>query len=678
LADKGTGHEHGDHILSTIAAKDDDASLWLGRAVGSGKWAESLIEFVNSARASGEKNAIANLSFDLTQVNPDGSVTTRTQLTAEERIALKYAHDNGIIIVAAAGNSGEQMSALGQASQEFDNIITVGAAEGGDRAKYSSYGNGLTLLADDSAETGSMAKGTSIAAAKVSADVAQVWETNPDLNYRQVIDILKSTATDMKTAGWDLETGAGLINVETALTKAETVTPDRVETVKENTNPERNLLADTISSADAAITSERPAGLWDKLKKAAKVVTQPVVNVVETVVEPVVEHVVEPVVEHVVEPVVEHVVEPVVEHVVEPVVEHVVEPVVEHVVEPVGEFVWDAAQNLGEGAWDVTKSLGEGAWEVTEDLGEGVWEAAKTLGEGTWEVTKELGEGIWDTTKNLGEGVWDMTKDLGEGAWDTTKSLGEGAWDTTKNLGEGIWEVTKDLSQGHIADAVEEAGETAIDLAKDVSKTVVNVAKDVGETAVEAVKDEFVIGFNLVKDGLHTTGKVLTDVVRTTEQVSGTVLDTTEKIVEDSIRTGTSVIQDVGDKAGEILEPVTPDFIKSAVDWTGEHVVKPLEDGVEKAWEGTKWFTDQARDKSFGIFHRAAHWVEQFPDRLERLGEDIVSGKNERLGKEHSRKNFGDWLENVAIDLGDLIGLGEVYETGADLVKFNTRKGVVA
>jgi hypothetical protein len=207
-----------------------------------------------------------------------------------------------------------------------------------------------------------------------------------------------------------------------------------------------------------------------------------------------------------------------------------------------------------------------------------------------------------------------------------------------------------------------------------VGKTVVNVAKNVGETAVEAVRDEFVIGFNFVKDGFHTTGKVLTDAVRTTEQISGTVLDTTEKIVEDSIRTGTSVIQDVGDTAGEILEPITPDFIKSAVDWTGEHVVKPLEDGVEKVWEGTKWFTDQARDKSFGIFHRAAHWVEQFPDRLERLGEDIVSGKNERLGKEHSRKNFGDWLENVAIDLGDLIGLGEAYETGADLVKFNTRK----
>jgi subtilisin family serine protease len=115
----------------------------LGRATGSGNWHQSLIEFVDAAKASKQPNAVVNLSFDLTQINPDGTQTTRHKLTAEEKSALKYAQDNNILIVAAAGNQGDLASALGQASTEFDNIITVGASENNNRSAYSSYGEGL-------------------------------------------------------------------------------------------------------------------------------------------------------------------------------------------------------------------------------------------------------------------------------------------------------------------------------------------------------------------------------------------------------------------------------------------------------------------------------------------------------------------------------------------------------
>ncbi len=39
-------------------------------------------EFVDAAKASKYLNAVINLSFDLVQVNPDGSVTTCYELTA--------------------------------------------------------------------------------------------------------------------------------------------------------------------------------------------------------------------------------------------------------------------------------------------------------------------------------------------------------------------------------------------------------------------------------------------------------------------------------------------------------------------------------------------------------------------------------------------------------------------
>jgi Subtilase family len=254
-------NKHGTQILNIIAATknngigidgiNDQAPVWLSRAVGSGKWAESLVEFVDAAKASGQPHAIVNLSFDLVQVNADGSVTTRYELTADELNSIKYAHQNGVLIIASAGNQGAAMSALGQAAQLFDSIITVGSADSLVRAEYSSYGNGLTLVADDEG------MGTSVAAAKVTGSASQVWAANPDLNYRQVIDILKSTATDVMTPGWDIETGDGVLNLANAVNKATLTTPEHFS-ISDTVTP---LISPSSTSDNTAF--ERPDAWWD-------------------------------------------------------------------------------------------------------------------------------------------------------------------------------------------------------------------------------------------------------------------------------------------------------------------------------------------------------------------------------------------------------------------------------
>jgi hypothetical protein len=71
---------------------------------------------------------VVNLSLDLTQIDAQGNVTTRYEFTPLEMAALEYARQNNILVAVAAGNDGGVMSALGQASQQFDNIITVGSA----------------------------------------------------------------------------------------------------------------------------------------------------------------------------------------------------------------------------------------------------------------------------------------------------------------------------------------------------------------------------------------------------------------------------------------------------------------------------------------------------------------------------------------------------------------------
>src|SRR5919199_2244453 len=263
LLAEGVGNEHGSFVLQIIKAANSK-SLWLGRAVGSGKWAESLVEFVDAAKASGHPNAVVNLSFDLVQVNPDGSVTTRYKLTSYERAAIEYARQSNVLIVAAAGNEGGAISALGQASQEFDNIITVGAAEGLSRTYYSSYGNGLTLLANG-CSLGNTA-GTSAATARVTGTISQMWTANPQLSYHQIIETLKTTATDLNTPGWDVETGFGLLNVSDAINLAALTTPVPNHTSLRVTSPiwEASIMENAIAIL------ERPASwlgdIWEGIK----------------------------------------------------------------------------------------------------------------------------------------------------------------------------------------------------------------------------------------------------------------------------------------------------------------------------------------------------------------------------------------------------------------------------
>ncbi|MEG4301159.1 S8 family serine peptidase, partial [Microcoleus sp. D3_18a_C4] len=273
LLQPNQGNQHGDTILEIIShsnnqnATKKSTPIWLGRATGSGNWQQSLIEFVDAAIAAKQPNAVVNLSFDLTQINPDGTQTTRHQLTPEEKSALKYAQDNNILIVAATGNEGDLASALGQASTEFDNIITVGASFNNNRAAYSSYGEGLDILAPTNTQktaessTTETKQGTSIAAAFVTNTISKMWETNPSLNRQQIKNILLKTASDIDVPGWDERTGYGILNPQLAIaTATETIpTIPVLAATKQLTKTLINAAANVSNSPNStAKPSERP------------------------------------------------------------------------------------------------------------------------------------------------------------------------------------------------------------------------------------------------------------------------------------------------------------------------------------------------------------------------------------------------------------------------------------
>nr|WP_286186806.1 CHAP domain-containing protein [Geitlerinema sp. P-1104] len=68
--------------------------------------------------------------------------------------------------------------------------------------------------------------GTSVATAKVTGAVSQVWAANPELSYRQVVEIIRDTATDLGSTGWNTETGTGLLNMTAAVHLAKATKPE--------------------------------------------------------------------------------------------------------------------------------------------------------------------------------------------------------------------------------------------------------------------------------------------------------------------------------------------------------------------------------------------------------------------------------------------------------------------
>ncbi|MCL1466090.1 S8 family serine peptidase, partial [Argonema galeatum] len=197
--------------------------------VSNGNWAEQLVKFVDKVHLSGENHGIVNLSFDLSQIDDIG-LTTRYELTPAEQNAIAYAREHNILLVVAAGNTGDKMSALGAAAEQFDNIITVGAVNQlEERADYSAMGNGLSIVApggewDDDPNA---FVGTSRATPYVTAAASLIWAANSGLSYQQVKELLLATAADLNTPGWDAQTGAGLLDVKEAVRRAQLIEPQK-------------------------------------------------------------------------------------------------------------------------------------------------------------------------------------------------------------------------------------------------------------------------------------------------------------------------------------------------------------------------------------------------------------------------------------------------------------------
>lgn len=235
---------HGTHVAGTIAGATNNNQGVAGIAYGAkimpvkildtegyGTYAD-IVDGIVWATDHGAK--IINLSLGA----PDYSEILKD--------AVKYAYERGVLVVAAAGNSGEGQIYYPAGYDEY--VIAVGAVDARNvRAGYSNTGSSLDVMApggdtsrDDNGDgygDGILQQtlrrnwfgqvdtknfgyyfyyGTSQAAAHV-AGVAALLMANGITGVDEVRQRLESTATDLGQSGFDREYGWGMVNPAQAL-----------------------------------------------------------------------------------------------------------------------------------------------------------------------------------------------------------------------------------------------------------------------------------------------------------------------------------------------------------------------------------------------------------------------------------------------------------------------------
>jgi len=150
--------------------------------------------------------------------------------------AIDYAWNKNVVIVAAAGNSGNNTL---QYPAACNHVVAVSATDSNDAlASFSSFGADVALsapgvnIATTSMDGGYVSvSGTSFSSPIVSGVVALMASVNPQLSNAQLVDMLKQNVDDIGSAGYDTFYGYGRVNAYKAVTAARaSVTPSVPDT----------------------------------------------------------------------------------------------------------------------------------------------------------------------------------------------------------------------------------------------------------------------------------------------------------------------------------------------------------------------------------------------------------------------------------------------------------------
>jgi len=242
---------HGTHVAAIIASSFDNSFRAAGMAYGCTIMPVQVLGPDGAGTASSVASGINYAVDNGADVICLSLASPRHSEAVGESV--KYAYENGVLCVAAAGNEGSDPGYPGGMdcpADEGSYVLAVGATDFRSvRAHYSNYGTGLDLVApggdltrDDNGDgygdgipqesyrvpgncqSGfalAWGEGTSMAAPQVAATAGLMLSMNPKLSPQQLSGMITSTCTDLGTPGWDFYHGHGLLDAAAALSSVE-------------------------------------------------------------------------------------------------------------------------------------------------------------------------------------------------------------------------------------------------------------------------------------------------------------------------------------------------------------------------------------------------------------------------------------------------------------------------
>ncbi|CAH1387873.1 S8 family serine peptidase [Candidatus Nitrotoga sp. M5] len=153
--------------------------------------------------------------------------------SATVQSAAQYLRDKGGVVVVSAGNTG---GSLGYAASDY--MLVAAATDSNDqRASWSSYGSYVDISAPGVSIYTTLrgggygnVSGTSFSSPIVAATAALMISANYRLSPVEIDQILKGTAVDLGTAGYDIYYGAGRVDSAKAVAAAQSIIKTSLDT----------------------------------------------------------------------------------------------------------------------------------------------------------------------------------------------------------------------------------------------------------------------------------------------------------------------------------------------------------------------------------------------------------------------------------------------------------------
>ena len=215
-------NSHGSHVAGIVAAHTDNAIGIAGVA-----WQSSIMPL--KALNSHGDGTWADVAEAIIYAADNGAHILNLSLGGEESSqtiedAVSYAHSQGCLLMAAAGNNEFQPAPV-EYPAALPGVLAVAATMEDDTPwSYSNRGPeidvaapGVDIFSANRSGSYYLNSGTSMAVPHVSGLAALIWSLQPTLTADQVAHAITSTARDVYTPGWDQRTGWGRIDAQAAI-----------------------------------------------------------------------------------------------------------------------------------------------------------------------------------------------------------------------------------------------------------------------------------------------------------------------------------------------------------------------------------------------------------------------------------------------------------------------------